>query len=82
MEEVKFLNESGLVFKDISAETHREYKFPSGTTLRIQNPTHLHVSASGGHRLFDAQGTSWYVQPVEGWSINWKVKEGKPNFSV
>ena len=82
MEELKFINESGLDFKDISAETFREYKFPNGEKLRIINPLFLNVSASGGHRLFDANGFSWYVQPVEGWSISWRVKEGKPNFSV
>ena len=82
MNEIKFINESGFEFKDISAETGREYTFPNGTTLTIQNPLYLHVSTSGGHRLFDAQGTSWYIQPLEGWSINWKVKEGYPNFSV
>lgn len=78
--EKKFINESGLKFKDISAEDYREYRFPNGEKLRIILPLFLHVSTSGGHRLFDAQGTSWYVQPVEGWSINWKAKEGKPNF--
>ncbi len=82
MEKLEFKNESGFNFKDISAETGREYQFPNGETLTIQNPLYLHVSKSGGHRLFDAQGTSWYIQPFEGWSINWKVKEGKANFSV
>jgi len=77
---VEFVNGSGLEFKDISAEKFREYIFPNGNKLLIKNPTHLNVSASGGHRLFDAQGTAWYVQPQEGWSIKWKVEVGKPNF--
>jgi hypothetical protein len=82
MEKKDFINESGLKFKDISAETFREYEFPNGRKLRIDKPLFLNVSASGGHRLFDADGTSWYVQPVEGWSIKWKVAPGRPNFSV
>ena len=82
MEKPKFINKSGLDFKDISAETFREYEFPNGRKLRIEKPLLLNVSASGGHRLFDADGNSWYIQPVEGWSIKWKVKEGKANFSV
>jgi len=76
----EFINGSGLNFKDISAEDYREYQFPNGNKLLIKNPLCLHVSASGGHRLFDAQGIAWYVQPQEGWSIHWKVEEGKPNF--
>ena len=78
----KFINESGLEFKDISSEWVRVYTFPNGKKLLIKNPTHLNISASGGHRLFDEQGTSWYVQPKEGWSIHWKVEEGKPNFMI
>jgi len=77
---VEFVNGSGLEFKDISAEKYRQYVFPNGNKLLIKKPTHLHVSASGGHRLFDAQGTAWYVQPVEGWHVSWKVDAGKPNF--
>jgi len=77
-----FINESGLEFKDISAEAFREYKFPNGQSLVITNPLLINVSASGGHRLFDAQGYSWYVQPKEGWSIKWLAEKGKANFSV
>jgi hypothetical protein len=77
-----FINDSGLDFKDISAETFREYEFANGRKLRIDKPLFLNVSASGGHRLFDAYGFSWYVQPVEGWSIKWGVEENKANFSV
>jgi len=80
MEKVEFINGSGLTFKDISAETYREYQFPNGNKLLIKNPTHLHVSASGGHRLFTAHGVAWYVQPKEGWSIHWRVEKGKENF--
>ena len=82
MKELSFINESGLKFKDITAEKFREYTFPNGKKLKIKNPLQLHVSESGGHRLFDLDGVSWYVQPKEGWYIRWKVKDGRPNFSV
>ena len=76
----EFINGSDLEFKDISTEKYREYVFPNSNKLLIKNPLFLHVSTSGGHRLFDAQSTAWYVQPKEGWSLKWKVDDGKPNF--
>lgn len=75
-----FINGSNLQFKDISSESFREYSFPNGKTLYIANPLYLHVSESGGHRLYDAQGVSWYVQPKEGWHIKWESKEDSPSF--
>lgn len=75
-----FLNESGLDFKDISSELERTYTFPNGNTYYIKEPLFLHVSASGGHRLYSADGLCHYVQPREGWAISWKVREGKPSF--
>jgi len=80
--EVEFINHSVLEFKDISAEKYRKYKFPNGDKLKIKKPLYLNVSKSGGHRVFDASGTSWYIQPKEGWYISWKVKEGEANFSL
>jgi hypothetical protein len=75
-----FINKSGLKFKDISTEKYREYSFPNGKTLKIKNPLYINVSKSNGHRLFDAQGYSWYIRPNESWFIRWKVKDGEPNF--
>jgi hypothetical protein len=75
-----FLNETGLQFEDISAETTREYTFPTGRKLVIEKPKMLNVSASGGHRVYADDGYSYYVQPREGWSIRWKSKTGNPNF--
>lgn len=75
-----FLNESGLKFKDISSEVERTYTFPNGRTYFIKEPLMLHVSSSGGHRLFDNEGYSHYVQPAQGWAIKWKVREGAPDF--
>lgn len=73
------INESGLKFVDISSEKHRTYFFSVDKWVHIENPTHLNVSASGGHRIFDAQGVSHYIP--KGWiHLTWVAKEGKPNF--
>jgi hypothetical protein len=75
-----FINESGLIFTDISSEKEREYIFPNGTKLFIGKPLFLNVSASGGHRLYTEDNWCYYVQPKEGWAIRWKVRKGKPHF--
>jgi len=79
-ETISFNNESGLDFKDVSSEKYRKYVFPNGGELKITNPVKLHVSKSGGHRIFDAFGISWYIKPDESWYIQWKADDGQPNF--
>lgn len=75
---VEFRNESANKFVDISSEESRAYTFPGGDIVHISNPQQLSVSA-GGHRLFDAQGNSWYVP--KGWiSLRWTAKQGQPHF--
>lgn len=74
-----FINKSGLEFKDISSEEIREYVFPNMDCISIKEPLWLHVSDSGGHRLFNKEGVSWYIP--SGWiCLTWVAKEGKPNF--
>lgn len=74
-----FINESGLTFVDISSEEWREYRYPDGGSVRIDAPTKLHVSKAGGHRIFDNQGVSHYVN--SGWRhLSWKAREGQPHF--
>lgn len=74
-----FINESGLSFTDISSEEYRVYEFNNGKSIRINNPLKLHVSPSGGHRLFDNSGESHYIP--KGWvHLHWKAKDGFPNF--
>jgi hypothetical protein len=75
-----FLNESNLVFDDISSEAEREYGFPNGQRLSIGKPLYLNVSKSGGHRLYTEDNWCYYIQPKEGWWIKWRVREGKPHF--
>ena len=74
----KFINESGLKFINISSEEKRIYHFSDGRTLTINYPLKLHVSKSGGHRLYDAINC-YYVVPK--WNyITWVSIKGKPNF--
>ena len=73
------INETEYEFKDISTEEYRIYMFPQFEGIRINSPTHLHVSDSGGHRILDASGESHYIP--KGWiHLRWKAKEGAANF--
>ncbi|SDD55313.1 hypothetical protein SAMN05192552_103016 [Natrinema hispanicum] len=75
-----FRNETDLDFTDISSEKYREYTFPNGSVIRIDNPLLLHVrEGSGSHRLFDSQGRSHRISP-NFLKITWEVKEGEPHF--
>lgn len=75
---MEFLNDSTLEFTDISSEAFREYEFEN-KTIRIEQPLKLNVSASGGHRIFDASGTSHYVPA--GWlQLKWQARTGFPHF--
>jgi len=74
-----FRNESGLEFADISSEQFREYQFKGGAVVRITSPLKLHVSDSGGHRIFDERGESHYI-PAKWIHLRWKAKEGAPHF--
>jgi|SaaInlV_100m_DNA_5_1039725.scaffolds.fasta_scaffold23832_2 hypothetical protein len=58
---------------DISSEYWRTYLFPDGTTVKVDSPQYLHVSESGGHRIYDKGGESWYIN--SGWvAIKWKAQ--------
>ncbi|NJO61537.1 MAG: hypothetical protein HC836_25805 [Richelia sp. RM2_1_2] len=74
-----FRNASDLKFTDISSELIRVYQYPGGEEIVITGPIALNTSKSGGHRVFDTEGTCHYITP--GWrQISWKVKEGQPHF--
>ena len=76
---LKFRNESGLEFTDISSEAERTYNFGSKGFVKIRNPVRLNVSSSGGHRIFSADGQSHYIP--SGWvQLTWTVKANEPNF--
>ena len=73
-----FNNESGLEFDDISSELFREYHF-TDAIVHIDEPLKLHVSKSGGHRIFDALGQSHYI-PKDWYHLSWVAKPGQPHF--
>ena len=74
-------NNPNLAFSDLTDEQYREYIFPSGVVVRINNPIALNVnSKSGGHRVLDDAGVSHYIPA--GWvHLQWLVEEGKPAFA-
>lgn len=75
---MKFRNESGLKFIDISSEAFRIYEW-ADSAIKIERPLWLHVSESGGHRIFDEAGFSHYIPP--GWlHLQWKARDGQPHF--
>ena len=78
----EFINDSGLIFTDISTEICREYLvFSESTPLKIVGkPIALNVSNSGNHRLYTNAGWSYYINPKERWAIRWKTEKGKANF--
>lgn len=80
MAEIELINTSKHVFTDISSEDFREYHYLIGDiTIRIKRPQWLAVSESGGHRVLDGDGVSYYIK--DGWDyITWKVGKGLPHF--
>lgn len=76
---IKFLNESDHEFTDISSEASRTYNFGQKGFVKINRPLYLNVSASGGHRIFSADGQSHYIP--SGWiHLSWVAKPEQPNF--
>ena len=68
----------GRPWTDISSEQSRTYVW-TDYKLSIDNPKELNISDSGGHRLVDEQGNSYYIPNT--WKyITWKVKTGQPHF--
>lgn len=76
-------NHSKHVFTQIDSEEYREYQFPlelgQSHNIRINSPTHISISESGGHRVLDASGLSHYIP--KGWvHLLWKAKKDAANF--
>ena len=75
----EFINLSNFRFVDISFELFREYIYPNGAKMRIENPIRLSVAKNNAHRITDASGLNYYIAP--GWlAIDWRSKPGTPNF--
>jgi hypothetical protein len=73
-------NATSLEFTDITSERERRYAFKSGTTLIITAPVALNVSASGGHRVLDSDGYSYYIPGGSYDAISWLAKDDQPHF--
>lgn len=71
---------SPLTFKDISSELYRTYYYLRGGAFTIENPVGLNVSKSGGHKILNAAGESYYIKI--GWiAIGWEKKKGAEEWS-
>lgn len=74
----------GLTHYDISAELYREYEFPDGSLVRIDNPIDLYLKNGGqpgvageSHRVVDANGEAHYIP--RGWvHLKWNNKPDLP----
>jgi hypothetical protein len=73
-----FVHKTDHKWTDISSEQFRVYEFPD-KDVKIDSPLMLSVSASGGHRIFDAGGVSHYI-PTGYRHLYWQVKDGQPHF--
>lgn len=79
MAEIKLRNESKFEFTDISSEKSRTYRFPNDEIILINEPQYLNVSRSGGHRIVNSHGVSFYIP--KGWILlSWEAKENSPHF--
>lgn len=76
---MEFSHPADMEFKDLSSEACRSYEFPNGSVVTITKPLKINVSASGGHRIFDAAGVCHYIPA--GWvHLKWTVNPGRPHF--
>jgi len=79
MSDTTFINKSGLEFKNLDSEEYRIYEFADGAKVKIDGPLKLHVSDSGGHRIFDKFEECHYIPA--GWiHLSWRSKPGQPHF--
>ena len=77
---IPFRNTSPISFKSLSDEHYRVYEYPDGSNVRIIDPMYLNVSASGGHRVYTADGISHYIP--SGWNhLWWEVREHCSHFA-
>lgn len=67
--------DAGLIRKDITSETWREYIYTDGFVIRVEAPVRLYIKKSekgDSHRVIDTAGTTHYV-PV-GWrTLRWNA---------
>ena len=76
---MKFRNESGYEFRDLSNERVREYHFMD-KILRIDEPLALYISESCGQRIISKRGRCLYIPSGFLW-IEWRCYDDKPHFT-
>lgn len=68
---------SGYSQSDVSEESYREYVYPNGDILEVQQPVTLYITPTGGHRVVDMNGVT--TIPARGWvGIRFKQANGQP----
>lgn len=72
--------QTGLVFTNISHHSMTKYTLSTGESFVIKSPIALNVTESV-HRVLSSDGVAWFINPEEGWYIQWTVKEGTPFFN-
>lgn len=73
-----FINETKLLFVDISSELYRVYYYDDNR-LFIFGPNKLHVSDNKSHRVTDIFGKNYYIK--DNWNyIEFKNVKDKPNY--
>ena len=66
--EITTINGNKRFFAKVSSA--KFYQFASGQQLQIDSPRYLNCD-EGGHRIICADGTCFYINPHEGWFIQW-----------
>lgn len=75
-----YAGKPGFDFDSLADEQYRVYEWADGSAIRLDNPSKLNVSKSGGHRVYTMDGISHYIP--SGWNhLWWKVREGCPHFA-
>jgi hypothetical protein len=59
---------------DISNEIMREYIYPDGSTILLNEPKQLYLKIDSGHRVICKDDSVYYIR--NGWlAIKWKVHD-------
>lgn len=76
----KFKNETDFEFTDITCEEFREYHFPNGESLMIEDPVYLCMLETGENLLYTASGKCYKIRPSLSWYRVWKARAGCAHF--
>jgi len=74
---MKFTDNPGLKFKDISSEKYRIYVFPNGVRYKIEEPLAVCARRDHGQRVIDKKGKAYWIRP-DFIAIEWENRQGEP----